>query len=78
MAIRLRTTINIHLEGLGAATPATIGAAAGLSAAEATGLLTRRQWREGDVAALQAVADRIGLEVVRPVIDLSKGKAEPR
>jgi hypothetical protein len=26
-------------------------------------LLTHRQWREGDVAALQAVAERLGLDV---------------
>ncbi|MDO9714322.1 hypothetical protein [Paracraurococcus lichenis] len=31
--------------------------------AEAVRLLTRRQWREGDVAALRAVADRLGLDV---------------
>jgi hypothetical protein len=30
--------------------------------AEAFGLLTRRQWRNGDVATLQAVAERLGLE----------------
>jgi hypothetical protein len=31
--------------------------------AEAVRLLTRRQWREGDVAALQAVTERLGLDV---------------
>jgi hypothetical protein len=36
----------------GLTTPAAIGAAAGLLTAEAVGLLTRRQWRVGDVAAL--------------------------
>ena len=35
----------------------------GLLPAEAVRLLTRRQWREGDVAALRAVAARLGLEV---------------
>jgi len=34
--------------------------------AEAVSLLTRRQWRAGDVAALQALADRLGLQVVPP------------
>jgi hypothetical protein len=29
--------------------------------AEATKLLTRHQWREGDVALLQAAAARLGL-----------------
>ena len=60
MAIRLRYTINIHLGDQGITAPAAIGAAAGLPAAEAAGLLTRRQWRAGDVAALQAVATRLG------------------
>jgi hypothetical protein len=40
-----------------------------LSAAEAVGLLRRRQWRVGDVAALQAVAGRLGLKVVPPDTD---------
>src|SRR3954463_11682686 len=62
-AIRLRYTINTHLEDQGVVTPAAIGAATGLHASEAVRLLTRRQWREGDVAALKAIADRLGLEV---------------
>jgi hypothetical protein len=63
MAIRLRYTINTHLDDRGLATPAQIGGAVGLLGAEAVRLLTRRQWREGDVAALRAVAARLGLEV---------------
>jgi hypothetical protein len=62
-AIRLRYTINTHLEDQGLATPTAISAATGLPAAEVVRLLTRRQWREGDVAALQAIADRLGLDV---------------
>ena len=60
-AIRLRYAINTHLEDQGLATPAAIGAATGLPAAEAVRLLSRQQWREGDIAALHAVADRLGL-----------------
>jgi hypothetical protein len=75
MAIRLRYTINIHLEDQGITTPAAIGAAAGLPPAEAVRLLTRRQWRAGDLAALQAVAARLGLHVVPPDTDLLWGKA---
>src|ERR1700712_4109580 len=63
MAIRLRYTINTHLEDQGVTTPAAIGAATGLPATERVRLLTRRQWREGDVAALKAIADRLGLDV---------------
>ncbi len=44
-AIRLRYTINTHLEDQGVTRPTAIGAAVGLPAAEAVGLLTRRQWR---------------------------------
>ena len=62
-AIRLRYTINTHLEDQGLTTPAAIGAAVGLPATEAVRLLTRRQWRESDLEALQAVADRLGLVV---------------
>ena len=66
MAICLRYTINTYLEDMGVTTPVAIGTAVGLPAAEAVGLLTRRQWRAGDVAALQAVAERLGLNVVPP------------
>jgi hypothetical protein len=40
-AIRLRYSINTHLEDQGLATPAAIGAATSLPAAEAVRLLTR-------------------------------------
>ena len=63
MAIRPRYTINTHLEDFGMITPAAIGGEVGLPAAEAASLLNRRQWREGDVAALQAAAARLGLKV---------------
>jgi hypothetical protein len=66
MAIRLRYTINTHLEDQGITAPAAVGAAVDLPAAEAVGLLTRRQWRAGDVAALHAVAGRLGLKAVPP------------
>ena len=69
MAIRLRCTIKSHLEDRGITTPAAVGAATGLSAAEAAGLLCRRQWRAGNMAALQAVAGRLGLQVVPPDTD---------
>ena len=35
----------------------------GISVPEAAKLLTRRQWREGDVAPLQAAAARLGVQV---------------
>jgi hypothetical protein len=37
-----------------------------MPAAEATSLMTRRQWREGDVALLQAAAVRLGVRVREP------------
>ncbi len=76
-AIRLRYCINTHLEDQGITTPAAIGAATGLPAAEAVRLLTRRQWREGDVAALQAVASRLGLEVSLEGLDPAAGTGRP-
>ena len=61
--IRLRMLIGRELEDRGITTPAAIGAALGMPAREATSLLTRHQWREGDVALLQAAAARLGLQV---------------
>src|SRR3954462_14614520 len=59
--IRLRMAIGRELEDCGITTPAAIGAALGMPAAEATSLLTRPQWREGDVARLQAAAAQLGI-----------------
>ena len=73
-AIRLRYTINTHLEDQDVTRPAAIGAAVGLPAAEAVSLLTRRQWRAGDVAALQAVAARLGLEIALPELGLAASR----
>ena len=73
MAIRLRYTINTYLEDQGITAPTAIGAVAGLPVAEAVGLLPRKQWRAGDVAALQALADRLGLQVVPPDASLLRG-----
>jgi hypothetical protein len=61
--IRLRMAIGRELEDRGITTPAEIGEALGMPAAEATSLLTRRQWREGDVARLEAAAARLGVQV---------------
>ena len=77
-AIRLRYSINTHLEDCGLTAPAQIGAALGLPATEAVGLLTRRQWRAGDVAVLQAVADRLGLQVALPQLELAAGRGRGR
>jgi hypothetical protein len=52
--IRLRMLIGRELEDRGITTPAAIGTALGMPAVEATKLLTRHQWREGDVALLEA------------------------
>ena len=64
-ALRLRMAIGRELEERGIADPAAIGAALGLPAGEATKLLTRHQWREGNVALLTAAAARLGLPVER-------------
>jgi hypothetical protein len=63
ITIRLRIAIGRELEDQGITTPAAIGEALGMPADEATKLMTRRQWREGDVERLQAAAARLGLHV---------------
>ena len=60
-ALRLRMAIGRELDERGITEPAAIGAALGLPAAEAAKLLTRHQWREGDVALLTAAAARLGV-----------------
>ncbi len=63
VVIRLRIAICHELDDRGITTAAAIGEALGMPAAEATSLMTRRQWREGDVERLQAAAARLGLKV---------------
>jgi hypothetical protein len=59
--IRLRMAIGHELDDRGITTPAAIGEALGMPAAEAVKLLNRHQWREGDVALLQTAAARLGV-----------------
>ena len=59
--IRLRMAIGRELDDRGITDPVGIGEALGMPAVEATKLLTRHQWREGDVALLTAAAARLGL-----------------
>jgi hypothetical protein len=61
--IRLRMAIGRHLDDHDITTPTAIGEALGMPAADTTKLLTRRHWREGDVALLQTVAARLGVSV---------------
>ena len=61
-ALRLRMAIGRELDERGIVEPAAVGAALEMPAAEATKLLTRHQWREGDVALLTAAAARLALQ----------------
>lgn len=63
ITIRLRMAIGRELENRSITNPARVGQALGMPADEAQGLLTRRQWREGDVERLRAAATRLGLTV---------------
>lgn len=63
MRIRYRVMIGRELEDRGIATPAGIGEALGMPAAEAASLINRHHWREGDLLLLEAVATRLGLHV---------------
>ena len=65
-SIRLRMAIRRELEARDITTPAAIGDALGMPAAEATKLLRSHQWREGDVARLEAVVARLGVQVPEP------------
>jgi hypothetical protein len=53
--------IGHELDDRGITTPTAIGAALGLPPAEATKLLTRHQWREGDVARRAELPGEPGL-----------------
>jgi hypothetical protein len=64
--VRLRMAIWQELDARGITTPDDIGAALGMSAAEAHGLLTRRPRRASDVAALEAVVAQLGAQVPAP------------
>jgi hypothetical protein len=59
--IRLQMAIRQELADRSIVKPAAIGLALGMPAPEAAKLLTRRQWREGDVALLQVAAARLGV-----------------
>src|SRR4051812_33558417 len=61
--IRFRMMIGRELEDRGITTAAEIGAAFGMAPAEATALLSRSQWREGDLLLLKDMAARLGLQV---------------
>ncbi len=63
MRIRLRVMIGRELDDRGITTPAGIGAAVGMAPAEATALLSRHQWRDGDLLLLEAAAARLGLQM---------------
>jgi hypothetical protein len=63
VTIRLRMAIGRELDERNITMPVEIGAAIGMPPAEAFRLLTRHQWREGDVALLEAAAARLGVEV---------------
>ncbi|MBL6081759.1 hypothetical protein JMJ56_27635 [Belnapia sp. T18] len=64
--IRLKMAIGRELEERGITKPAEIGDALGMPPAEATKLLTRHQWREGDVGRLEAAAARLGVHTPEP------------
>jgi hypothetical protein len=67
--IRLKMAIGRELDERGITKPAEIGAALGMPPTEATGLLNRKQWREGAVEQLEAAAARLGLRVPEPASD---------
>jgi hypothetical protein len=61
--IRLRMLIFQELDQRDITTLSAIGDALGMPPAEATKMLRSHQWREGDVALLEAAAARLGVRV---------------
>ena len=59
VTIRIRMAIWRWLDERGITTPAAIAAALGMPPAEAAKLITAGQWREGDVARLEAAMARL-------------------
>jgi hypothetical protein len=70
--IRLQMAIGHELDDRGITTPAAIGAALGMPPGEATKLLTRHQWREGDVSLLEAAVARLEVELPEPASNRTK------
>lgn len=60
-AIGLRFAINSELDTQGSTALADLAAAVGLPEIEVRELLQRHLWREGDVAVLRRLAERLGL-----------------
>ena len=77
-ALRLRMAIGRELDERGIAELAVVGAALGMTTAEATKLLNRHQWREGDVALLSAAAARLGLPADEISAGVRHGNDDPR
>ncbi|MBL6082677.1 hypothetical protein JMJ56_32455 [Belnapia sp. T18] len=65
-ADNLREAIRRELETRGISTPEAIGNALGMLPEEASALLSRDLWKEGEVALLEAVAARLGVQVSEP------------
>ena len=61
--IRLRMLVGQALHDRGITTPTAISTAIGMLTAEATKLMTGKQWRASDVALFEAAAARLGLVV---------------
>lgn len=62
VVIRLRMAITRVLEERGITTSAAVAEALGMPPAEANKLMTGKIWRPGEVAELQTVAARLGVE----------------
>jgi hypothetical protein len=58
-ALHLRMVLDRELEARGIRDPSLAGPMFGLTAREADKLLTRRRWKAGDLALLEAIAARL-------------------
>ena len=60
--LRIRMEINYELDKRGITTPKALSATLGMPRDEAVSLLTRKYLREGDVALLETLAARLGVQ----------------
>ena len=63
--IRLKMAIGHELDDRGITTPAEIGNALGMATPDIMALLSRKQWREGDVALLEAALRAVAKDTTK-------------
>jgi hypothetical protein len=63
LVYKLRYAIGTALDAQGVTTASAVGEALGMPAEAAVSLLSRKRFREEDLAQLEAIAARLGIEI---------------